>query len=1128
MFSLVKIMPPTMTTQSIGQSVAASQGGGTGRQAGRGGGGQGSEVNDGVNGVPDFSTIIAHQLHNLLPTIGDVSRGCTYKEFLASNPKEYDGKGGAIVYTRWIEKMESVQDMSECRDSQKAKYITGLFVGKALTEELCPSNEMKKLETELWNHAMVGAGHAAYTDRFRELARLVPYLVTPKGTRIERYVYGLAPQIRGMVAATDPKTIQKVVQIAGTLTDKALRNRSIKKNPEKRGNEGEPNKDRNVRDDNKRTRTENAFATTTNPVRGEYMSTAPKCTTCNYHHSPETPCRTCFNYNRLGHFSKDCRVVPRNPPAVAAAEKLFQRAFPANLKNTPLHLIYSIHHTTRQHAPTPPSSPHPPHHRNPPTTITTAPWVRLVFLSTHKGVFISVAKHPRGALVCFGFFQSPNRGAFVFSTPSKGALGCVVCHQPPPPSKNFSDEPKKYSPSPDLLDPPHHSPSRADTTFITTSSSPPQPSHHHHHSTMGASPNMGAFIFSTPSKGALGCVVCRRSPMPSPQPKNVSGEPKKYSPSPDLLDPPHLSPPRADTTFIITSSSPPQPSHHHHHNTMGAVGETLRDFYLRFSLLLNDMNIYNMKLEQFQVNTEFLNTLPPEWSKFVTNVKLVRDLHTTNIDQLHAYLGQHEFHANEVRLMHEHNSDPLALVKGDDPIDSINHMMSFLTAVVTSRYPTTNNQLRNSSNPRQQATINNGRVTLQLIQGRQTSLAVDPGIAEAQATQAVITHNTAYQADNLDAYDSDCNELHTAKVALMASLSHYGSDALAESQEKDMVIKKLKEKIKSLSDNIKEDKMKKELEEIETINTDLDHREKVLAITALKDNLKKLKGKFIVDDAVTSDPIDLEILKVDVPPLAPKLRNNRTAHSDNIRHTQERTAILRKIVEQGKSLNPLNNSLDYASRQGLVRGLPKLKYKKDHLCSACAMAKSKKKSHKPKPEDTNQEKLYLLHMDLCGPMRVESVNGKKYILVIVDDYSRFTWVDISHETSVARFPQQNGVVKRRNRTLIEAARTMLIYTKASLLLWAEAVATALVPEPAASTGSPYSTTVDQDAPSPSNFQTTPKTQSSIIPNDVEEDNHDLDVAHMNNDMFFGILIPELPSDQSLSIDVIHTIVHPDH
>ncbi|GJY80353.1 hypothetical protein Tco_0493104, partial [Tanacetum coccineum] len=226
-------------------------------------------------------------------------------------------------------------------------------------------------------------------------------------------------------------------------------------------------------------------------------------------------------------------------------------------------------------------------------------------------------------------------------------------------------------------------------------------------------------------------------------------------------------------------------------------------------------------------------------NKFVTDVKLVRDLHTTNIDQLHAYLGQHEFHENEVRLMHECNSDPLALVatyqmtqslyqthqnsyqntqfqpqvspyqspqygspyesqqysthqsstplsityqsndyqssihhnvyspsssilqleyapivnqqsefsqqdsglivlvfqKGDDPINAINHMMSFLTAVVTSRYPTNNNQLRNSSNPRQQNTINNERVTLQPIQGRQTSLAAGEGHMSKQWTK---------------------------------------------------------------------------------------------------------------------------------------------------------------------------------------------------------------------------------------------------------------------------------------------------------------------------------------------------------------------------------------------------------
>ncbi|GJT70466.1 putative reverse transcriptase domain-containing protein [Tanacetum coccineum] len=183
---------------------------------------------------------------------------------------------------------------------------------KTLTrEEFCPSNEIQKLETELWNHA-VGAGHAAYTDRFPKLARLVPHLVTLQGKRIKRYVYGLALQIRGMVAATEPKTIQKAVQIAGTLTDEALRNRSIKKNPEKRGNKGELSKDSNVRDENKRTRIGNVFAIITNPVGRENTGTVPMCTICSTYHPPGAPCRTCFNCNRPSHFAKDYRVVPRN------------------------------------------------------------------------------------------------------------------------------------------------------------------------------------------------------------------------------------------------------------------------------------------------------------------------------------------------------------------------------------------------------------------------------------------------------------------------------------------------------------------------------------------------------------------------------------------------------------------------------------------------------------------------------------------------------------------------------------------------------------------------------------------------------------------------------------------------
>nr|GEV94477.1 reverse transcriptase domain-containing protein [Tanacetum cinerariifolium] len=111
---------------------------------------------------------------------GSNDERCSYKELLACNPKEYDGKGGVVVLSRWIEKMESV-------------------------------HEMQNLETELLNHVMIEASHAAYNDRFHKLARLVPHLVTLKSRKIERYVYGLALQIRGMVAATELKTIQKAV-----------------------------------------------------------------------------------------------------------------------------------------------------------------------------------------------------------------------------------------------------------------------------------------------------------------------------------------------------------------------------------------------------------------------------------------------------------------------------------------------------------------------------------------------------------------------------------------------------------------------------------------------------------------------------------------------------------------------------------------------------------------------------------------------------------------------------------------------------------------------------------------------------------------------------------------------------
>nr|GFD02547.1 hypothetical protein [Tanacetum cinerariifolium] len=111
---------------------------------------------------------------------------------------------------------------------------------------------------------------------------------------------------------------------------------------------------------------------------------------------------------------------------------------------------------------------------------------------------------------------------------------------------------------------------------------------------------------------------------------------------------------------------------------------------------------------------------------------------------------------------------------GDDPIDAINHMMSFLTSVVASHYPATNNQLRTSSNPLQQATINNGRE-------EESEFLADPGIPESSSNQMAQANGQVLQEEELKFLaDPDCDEINSAKIALMANLSHYGSDNLAE------------------------------------------------------------------------------------------------------------------------------------------------------------------------------------------------------------------------------------------------------------------------------------------------------------------------------------------------------------
>nr|GEU33804.1 hypothetical protein [Tanacetum cinerariifolium] len=178
-------------------------------------------------------------------------------------------------------------------------------------------------------------------------------------------------------------------------------------------------------------------------------------------------------------------------------------------------------------------------------------------------------------------------------------------------------------------------------------------------------------------------------------------------------------------------------------------GESLRNFYLRFSLLLNDMNIYNMKLENFHVNTKFLNTLPLKWSKFMTDVKLVRDLHTTNVDQLHAYLGQHAYHSNE----------------GEG------HMSKQCTKL---------KRKKDEAWFKDKVLLVHAQANGQVLHEDELEFLADSWIAETQSSQYVITNNATYQADDFDAYDSECDEINSPNIALMTNLSRYGFNNLDE------------------------------------------------------------------------------------------------------------------------------------------------------------------------------------------------------------------------------------------------------------------------------------------------------------------------------------------------------------
>ncbi|XP_022032284.1 uncharacterized protein LOC110933363 [Helianthus annuus] len=175
--------------------------------------------------------------------------GCTYKQFLDCKPLNFDGTGGAVAFVRWVEKTDSMLRMSKCALEQRVTYISRLFLDGALSwcnlqvqtlgetaayafswdelkelmrKKYCSRAEIQKLETKFWNLKMDGPKVAEYLQRFHDLSMVVPYLVELEFKRIERFIWGLAPQILSMVTAAKPPTIAEAINLSVTHTEEAL------------------------------------------------------------------------------------------------------------------------------------------------------------------------------------------------------------------------------------------------------------------------------------------------------------------------------------------------------------------------------------------------------------------------------------------------------------------------------------------------------------------------------------------------------------------------------------------------------------------------------------------------------------------------------------------------------------------------------------------------------------------------------------------------------------------------------------------------------------------------------------------------------------------------------------------
>nr|GEU54091.1 Gag-Pol polyprotein [Tanacetum cinerariifolium] len=332
----------------------------------------------------------------------------------------------------------------------------------------------------------------------------------------------------------------------------------------------------------------------------------------------------------------------------------------------------------------------------------------------------------------------------------------------------------------------------------------------------------------------------------------------------------------------------------------------------------------------------------------------------------------------------------------------------------------------------------------QVLQEEELEFLADPWIAETSSTQYVVTNNDAYQADDLDAYDSDYDELNSTKIALMANLElalekqffydHSTRQALGFQnpcylkraqqlkpklydgsviQKTDAIVIHDSEETLMLEDKSRSKMLQKQNDliifEKKFITKPVDYAtlnqlSKDFETCFVPQTELSAEQAFLSRYSVQSEEPNLSSCTtiVEVPNELPKgnmvnssLKKLKFHLASFDMVVKERTTAT--TITEG-TLSHLNfDYINLLSKKEFVIGLPKLKYVKDQLCSPCELSKAKRSSFKSKAVSSSKGRLNWLHMDLCGPMRVPSINGKKYILVIVDDYSRYTWTLYLHK-----------------------------------------------------------------------------------------------------------------------------------